>query len=119
MSFWKNVIWVGTAHPGLAPGGDPYSLKMPPAPQSSQAALVQSVMAAGVKSIVFLEISTFSVFHMQPSHQSSDGVPVFSPTKAAIPTEAEGRLALQAETVNGPERPPSTSVHSMSAPSEQ
>ena len=80
MFFWKNVSCVGTAHSGLKPGDEPYSLKMPPAPQSGQTSLVQSMIAAGLKSIVFPVIRTFSVLHMQPSHQFSVGVPVLLPT---------------------------------------
>src|SRR6516225_1425731 len=69
-SFWKNVSSVGITQPP-GPAKPPYSLKMPPAPQSGQAVWLQSMIFAGLKSIVFWVILTFSVFHMQPSHQSS------------------------------------------------
>src|SRR5580693_5086037 len=119
MSFWKNVSSVGTTQPGSLSGGDPYSLKMPPAPQSGQSAVVQSWICAGLKSITLRAMLTFSVRHRQPAHQSSAGEPVFWPANVVVLIFDERRLALQLVIVNGPLAPPSTSVQVLSEPSVQ
>src|SRR3984957_15650123 len=97
--------------PGWFFDGVPYSLKMPPAPQSGQARVLQSVICAGLKSMVLPEMLTLAVRQRQPSHQSSAGAPVVSPLNVLVSTAAVGRWALQFATVNGPLLPPSTRVH--------
>jgi hypothetical protein len=77
--FWKKVSRVGTIQPGAWSGGEPYSLKMPPTPHAGQAVRLQSMMAAGLKSMVFRVISTFSVSRRQPFHQSRACDPLLLP----------------------------------------
>src|ERR1700722_2418287 len=92
---------------------------MPPAPHVGQSAGLQSMMLAGLKSMTLWLMLTFSVFHRQPSHQSSGGEPVIWPANVVVLIDADGRLALQVARVNGPDVPPSTRVHTLSDPSEQ
>jgi hypothetical protein len=61
---------------------------------------------------------TFEVHHMQPSHQSCRGDPLRWLANVVVSIDADGRLDLQADIVNGPEFPP-TSVQALSNPAEQ
>src|SRR5215468_1855770 len=61
--FWpKKVTSVAVTQLGPL-FGDPYSLKMPPAPQSGQAVSLQCGMLAGLKSMVFRVTCTLAVCH--------------------------------------------------------
>ena len=64
--------------------------------------------------MVFWLTVTFEVHHMQPSHQSCAGDPLRALAYVVVLTDADGRLALQADIVNGPEFAPSTSVQKLS-----
>ena len=62
---------------------------------------------------------TFELHHRQPFHQSAAGDPVRLLAYVLVLTDADVRLDLQAEIVNGPELTPPTSVQTLSKPAEQ